>query len=340
MSQLAGAPVRLQFMRWDEHGWDNYAPAVMIDLRGGVDANGNLVATHSTHFQIPTYSVTNTPEWDTTSQQVGFALPTPSLGSADQTAQAQYTIPNRRVTSKSLPLFNNYFRTATMRAPGAVQSTFAFEQMIDELAHAANMDPFAFRVKNLAPDPTNRMQGVATALQSLSKWTPKVAASNLSSADVVTGRGVAFAPYGSSYAAVVADVEVNKKTGKVVAKQMFAAQDAGLTINPALVENQMMGSVIQATSRALLEEVAFNTSHVTSLDWVTYPILRFKDSPTVATAVVQRTDQASGGSGEIPTPSTVAALANAFFDATGVRIREAPMTPGRVRATLKAAGVA
>jgi nicotinate dehydrogenase subunit B len=340
MSQLAGTPVRLQFMRWDEHGWDNYAPAVMIDLRGGVDAGGALLATFSTHFQIPTYSVTNTPEWDTTAQQVGYPLPTPNLGSADQTAQTQYAIPNRRVMSKSLPLFNNYFRTATMRAPGAIQSTFAFEQLIDELAHAANMDPFAFRVKNLAADPANRMQGVATALQTLSNWKPKVAASSLSNDDVVTGRGVAFAPYGGSYAAVVADVEVNKKTGKVTAKQMFTAQDAGLTINPALVENQMMGSVIQATSRALLEEVRFDTSHVTSLDWTTYPILRFKDSPTVATAVVQRTDQASGGSGEIPTPSTVAAIANAFFDATGVRIREAPITPGRVRATLKAAAVA
>ena len=340
MSQLVGKPVRLQMMRWDEMGWDNYAVAVMLDLTGGVDANGNIVATHSTHFQVPTYVVTATPNWDATAHQVGFPLPTPSLGSADQTAQTQYQIPNRRVTTKSLPLINQYLITATMRAPGAIQSVWGFEQLIDELAHASNMDPLAFRIQNLAPDPTGRVIGVANALQTISNWSPKVAASNLSNATIVTGRGVSLAPYGGSYAGVVADIEVNKQTGKVVAQHMYTAQDAGLTLNPGLVENQMMGSVIQATSRVLFEQVRFTKRGVTSLDWVSYPILRFKDSPKVTTAVVQRTDQASGGSGEIPTPATAAALANAFFDATGVRIRETPITPGRVRATLKAAGVA
>jgi len=338
MSQLAGKPVRLQFMRWDEHGWDNYAPAVMIDIRGGVDAGGNIVATHSTHFAIPTYGVNLSPSWDATALQVGFPLPTPSLGSAGQTPQTEYTIPNRRVTTKSLPLINSYFANATMRAPGAIQSTFAFEQLIDELAYAANMDPLAFRLKNLAPDPANRMLGVANALQALSNWAPKVAASNVSGATVVRGRGLSLAPYGGSYAGVVAEIEVNTKTGKIVAKQMYTTQDAGLTINPALVDNQMMGSVIQATSRVLLEEIQFNKQRVTSLDWVSYPIMRFKDSPNVKTVVVQRTDQRSGGSGEIPTPATAAALANAFFDATGVRLRESPMTPGRVRGVLAAAG--
>jgi CO/xanthine dehydrogenase Mo-binding subunit len=340
MSQLAGSPVRLQFMRWDEHGWDNYSPATMIDVRGGVDANGNIVGTHSTHFQLPTYAVELTPNWDTTANMVGLPLAEPPLGSANQTAQTQYNIPNRRVTTKSLPLTNNYFKNATMRAPGATQAVFAFEQMIDELANAANIDPLAFRIKNLAADPANRVLGVLDALQTISNWKPKVAATNLSNAMVVSGRGIASGPYSGSFAAVVADVEVNKKTGKIVAKHIYVAQDSGLAINPALMENQTIGSAVQGVSRVLLEEVAFNKHGVTGLDWVSYPILRFKDHPKVTAVILQRSDQASGGSGEAPTPAIPAALANAFFDATGVRIREAPLTPARVRAVLKAAGVA
>jgi len=333
MSQLAGAPVRLQLMRWDEHGWANFAPAVMVDLRGGVDASGKLVATDYTGFQIPAYTGNTNP----TEQMVGMPVAAPGLGSADQTGQTQYRIPNRRVIAKSLPLINNYFKTATMRAPGANQGVFAFEQMIDELAHAANMDPLAFRLANLAPDPANRVLGVLKALQTISAWTPKVAASNLSDAKVVTGRGIASAPYSGSYAAVVADIEVNKQSGKIVAKHMYAAQDAGLGINPASLENQMIGSVVMSVSRVLFEAVAFDKRGVRSLDWVSYPILRFKETPTVTAAVVQRTDQVSGGAGEIPVPSTMAAIANALFDATGVRVRESPLNPGRVRAALTAA---
>jgi nicotinate dehydrogenase subunit B len=167
-----------------------------------------------------------------------------------------------------------------------------------------------------------------------------VAASQLSDATVVTGRGIAIAPYEDSLAAAVTEIEVNKKTGKVVATHLYISQDAGLGINPGLLENQMIGGAIMATSRVLHEQVRFNTRHVTSLDWVSYPILRFKDHPNVTAIVVQRTDQLSKGAGEIPISPTVGAIANAFFDATGVRIRQAPMTPGVVRATLKAAGIA
>ena len=131
-----------------------------------------------------------------------------------------------------------------------------------------------------------------------------------------------------------------KATGKIVAKQMYASQVAGLTVAPSLVENQMSGALIMGVSRALHEAVAFDTGRVTSLDWVTYPLLRFKDHPSVTTVVVQRTDIQPTGSGEPPTAPVAAAIANAFFDAAGVRVLEAPMTPARVRATLKAAGVA
>jgi CO/xanthine dehydrogenase Mo-binding subunit len=167
-----------------------------------------------------------------------------------------------------------------------------------------------------------------------------VAASELKSGDVVTGRGVALGGLQTTWAAVVADVEVNKKTGTITVKDLWAAEQAGLTVAPEQLHNQMIGCLVTGTSRALCEQVRFDTRRITGLDWVGYPTLRFKDTPRTHVISVQRTDLQPGGSGEptlVPVPP---AIANAFFDATGVRIREAPMTPARVRGVLKAAGVA
>jgi CO/xanthine dehydrogenase Mo-binding subunit len=336
MSQMVGKPVRLQFMRWDEHGWDNYNPAQLMDMRGGVDTSGNLVAYDYTAFSIP-FMVKG--QGDTTRQLIGEAFPTPPLGSANN-ASTNYTVANRRVTVKSLPLKGNYFKANYLRTVLAIPTYFGSEQMIDELAFAAKMDPLAFRMKNIAPDPAGRWAGLASTLQSISKWQPKVAASTLSSSRTATGRGVAFVFSGGSYAGTVADVEVDKKTGKIRVTHLYVAFDGGLAINPALIENQMVGGNIQAVSRVLSEEVGFDKSRVNSLDWVSYPVLRFKEHPVVTAVVIQRTDQAPGGAGEPAMEPTPAAVANAFFDATGVRLREAPMTPARVRAVLKAAGVA
>jgi nicotinate dehydrogenase subunit B len=172
-------------------------------------------------------------------------------------------------------------------------------------------------------------------------WQPRVSGSNLSGANVVTGRGFGFGRHGSAgYSAAVADVEVNKKTGKITVKHIYAGMDAGLAISPDLIENQMVGATIQGVSRALEEAVKFNKTRVTGLDWVSYPILRVKDTPKVTTVLVDRKDQLPLGAGEPAHPANAPAIANAFFDATGVRIREAPMTPARVRNVLRAAGKA
>jgi nicotinate dehydrogenase subunit B len=189
---------------------------------------------------------------------------------------------------------------------------------------------------------TERFLGVLNAVAQASNWQPRVAASNLSDANVVTGRGVSFGPraWPHTFSAAVAEIEVNKKTGKILVKHLYGASDQGLTVNPMGVENQMEGSMVMNVSRALLEEVAFNTHRVTSLDWVTYPILRFKDAPQVTTIIVNRPEIQMAGAGDHVMAHVPAAIANAFFDATGVRIRSVPMTPVRVRATLKAAGVA
>ena len=247
-----------------------------------------------------------------------------------------------------------------MRAPLAPASVFAYEQMIDELAYAAKMDPVAFRLQNMTsnasetqrglPFTWDRWKNVLTEVAKISNWQAKVAGSKRQTGNVVTGRGVALGGFAGTMAAIVADISVNKKTGKISATHLYGAQDTGLSVYIGGVENQAVGSMTQGLSRALYEQLAFNKSNVTSLDWVTYPILRFKDSPTITFSVIQRTDipavdsgtvasvRCSGatGSGEPPTAPIAAAVANAFFDATGVRIRQAPMTPARVRATLKA----
>jgi nicotinate dehydrogenase subunit B len=346
MSQLAGTPVRLQYMRWDEQGWGNFGPAGMFDIRGGVDAKGNIVGVDFTELGVsgfptfPTEQQVGTPVGKTGVAGTTRRLPE-FMGNGSQGNAAQlYAIPNYRLTVKTVPLINNYFKTDALRAVWDPQTFFALEQMIDELAHAINMDPLAFRVSNIPSATTGRWGRITNALQTISDYKPKVAASNLSKANVVTGRGVSLLPHVEALTGVVADIEVNKKTGKITATQIFAVQDVGLAINPAHLENQLIGNTVMTTSRALLEEIRFNTQRVTSLDWVSYPILRFKDHPKVTTALVQSIDQVSTGAGEGTTAATVGAIANAFFDATGVRIREAPMTPARVRATLKAAGVA
>ena len=244
-----------------------------------------------------------------------------------------------------------YFPTHVSRSPYRVPAGFAVEQLFDELAHAAKMDPYEFRLQNVATtatDPQLRWPNVLTGVARLANWQPRPAMSKPSDANVVTGRGIAFGFDHGTPTAAVAEIEVNKKTGKITPKHIYCCVQPGFAINPAGLQNNAEGEVVQVTSRVLLEQTQFNKQRITSLDWVTYPILRFKDAPQVTVQVLSRTDipsatgsgSESGGRGESSGAATAPAIANAFFDATGVRMRDAPMTPARVRAVLKAAGVA
>jgi nicotinate dehydrogenase subunit B len=218
-----------------------------------------------------------------------------------------------------------------LRSPLDLSFAFASEQTIDELAHAIKMDPLEFRRKNIGD---KRWLGVLNAAAEAARWTPRRAAGSFSDAEVVTGRGIGLGTHHVSYGAAVVDIEVNKRTGSIIATRVFAAMDVGLAVNPALVENQIVGQVIQSVSRLLKEEVLFDKTGVTSLDWVSYPILRFAEHPDVVPIAVQRLDEPSTGASEEVMGGTAAALANAFFDATGVRLHQYPMTPERVRATI------
>jgi nicotinate dehydrogenase subunit B len=332
MSQAVGRPVRVQFMRWDELGWDNYGPAHLADVRGGVDAAGNIVA-----FEYDGWHH----GWSTaeTSQELALGGPVqpPVSGRArlvnKETLSAVYSMPNVRLINHHVPGLDGYLKGGNLRSPMDLSISFASEQTIDELAHAVRMDPVAFRRRNMT-DP--RWLGVLDAVAQAARWAPRVAHAAPAAARVAAGRGIALGTHIVSYGGVVADIEVDRESGEIRVKHLYGALDAGLAVNPALVENQIEGMLIQATSRALIEEVQFTKTNVTSLDWKTYPVLRFADHPGVTPIVVQRLDERSTGAGEEVMGAAVGAIANAFFDATGARMREYPMTPDRVRAVLKA----
>ena len=330
LSQAAGKPVRLQFMRWDEHGWDNYGPAHVGEVRAAADAAGKIVA-YEYHGWQHNWSLLET------SEQLAYGKSAAEWpGAAAQGVSAAntagiYATPNLRIVNHQLP-GTAYLKGGWLRSPLDLSVSFASEQAIDELAYLLNMDPYEFRKRNIIDE---RWMGVLDAAAKVANWIPRRAASTKSGAKIVTGRGIGLGTHLVSYGGAVAEIEVNKETGKVVAKHMYGAIDAGLTVNPAFVENQISGQLVQTASRILKEEVTLSTTNVTSLDWSSYPILRFEECPEVTPVVVQRLDQRSSGAGEEVMAAAAGAIGNAFFDATGVRMREYPLTPARVLAALK-----
>jgi nicotinate dehydrogenase subunit B len=328
MSQLVGKPVRVILTRDQEHGWDFYGPATLVDIRGAVDANGKVTAFDYVSFQQGWNGV------ETTAETLGTPIPTNAFGGADApNSGAPYALQNRRVIGKNIPVGSGFPKVAYLRAPAAPQACFASEQMMDELAYAAGLDAVAFRQKNI----TNpRWLAVIEAAAKAAKWQTRTSAASLSKDRVVKGRGIAIGGFANTHVAIVADITVDKVTGKIRVTHVAAAHDCGRIVNPNTVEQQIEGCIVQGVSRALLEEVKFSKSRVTSLDWESYQILRYKDTPAISMVLIDRPELASTGAGEPATAPVAAAIANAFFDATGKRIRQMPMTPGRVRAALKA----
>ncbi len=328
MSQLAGNPVRLQFMRWDEHGWDNYGPAHVGEVRAAADANGKIVAYEYHGWQHNWVNVE-------TSEQLALGKAGAEWpGAASQqvnplTCGGMYDIPNLRLINHKVPVVE-YLKGGWLRSPLDLSFAFASEQAIDQLAYLAGIDPYEFRKRNIKDA---RWMGVLDAVAQAAAWKPGRAA-NLSNAKVVTGRGIGMGTHLASYGAAVAQIEVNKETGRVVAKHMYGAIDAGLVVNPGNVESQISGQLVQTASRMFKEEIKFDKAGVTTLDWGTYPILRFGECPDVTPVVVQRVNERSSGAGEEVMAAAAAAIANAFFDATGKRMEEFPMTPKRVLAAL------
>ena len=354
LSHEVGRPVRLQLSREDEFGWDNYGPALLSEIRAAVDANARLVALDYQAWVGAAGGLTTTSQLALGAAPATDAIYTIGPGvdgpggaglfSVHPTHIHMYDVSNRRIVNHRV-VGTGRLRVGPLRAPMDPSAFFALEGVMDELAYAARLDPYEFRKRNISHE---RWLGVLEAATDAAQWTPRVAASRLSSATVVAGRGIGLGTHHMTqnqgdritFAAAVVDIEVDKSTGAVVAKHVYGAMDCGLAINPGIVESQMVGMAVHGASLALHEEVQFNETNVTSLDWGSYRTQRFADHPAVTMIVVQQLHEQSSGGGEELLPPVVAAIGNAFFDATGVRLRQYPLTPQRVLAALAAGSTA
>jgi len=243
---------------------------------------------------------------------------------------AMYVIPNKCLVDHRLKTAS-YLRAGWLRSPLDLSMAFASEQAIDDLAFRLGMDAYEFRRRNMTDE---RWLGVLDAAAKAAGWAPRAGRAVQPEGKVVRGRGIGLGTHLSSWGGAVAEVEVDRESGRVAIKHIYGAIDAGLVVNLGNVEAQITGQLVQTASRMLYEEVTFNERGVTSLDWASYPIMRFADCPEITPVIVQRLNEKYSGAGEEVMAAAAAAIANAFFDATGVRMHEFPFTSRRVLAAL------
>jgi CO/xanthine dehydrogenase Mo-binding subunit len=335
LSRAVNAPVRVQWSREDEHGWEPKGPAQLQTVRAALDEAGKITAWEFTDHSLP-WTVSSLTTL-LASEQIGIKSKSPGSGNGNQGGGEIYAFENSKVTAEEIPWLQPDpipLRTSNLRAPGQLSRAFASETLLNEIAADLGADPVEFRLPYLSGD--KRATDILKAAAAQAQWQKRPSPNAGSSGAVVTGRGIAMTRRAGGYAAAVADVEVNKSTGKVTVQRVTLAHDCGLIVNPDGVKNQVEGNIVQGVSRALLEEVAFDASGVTSLDWASYPILRFPEMPVLDVVLVNRQDVAPLGAGELATVPVPAAIANAIFDATGIRLREVPFTPKRILAALEA----
>ena len=330
LSRAAGKPVRVQWMRHDEHGWDPKGPPQVLDLKGGIDAQGNIVA-WQTEMWLPTTVPGVRPFVGIDSAGMTQAHGQ-GAGQISQNGDPPYAASNVRVAvhwTKQTPL-----RVSNLRAPGKIANAFAVESFTDEFAAAAGIDALDYRLKRLT-DP--RAMEVLKRAGEMIGWQARPSPNPRPARDkVLLGRGISYVHYkqAENYVAIAMEVTVDPASGKVNVPRVACAHDCGLIINRDSLRNQIEGSIIQTLSRALHEEVKFDKSRVTSVDWIGYPILTFPEMPAIEVALIDRPNLPPLGAGEASTAPVAGALANAIFDATGVRLRTAPFTADRVKGAL------
>ncbi len=331
MSQLIGKPVRVQYMRQDEHRWEPKGPAMVHDFQGGVDADGNVVAYAHTAWTPPHFdsvSLTGT----LVGIQIGFPLP----GNIPNWAtDLLYSFPNVSITENELGEFAMAIRTANIRGPAWFPYVFAKESFADELAASAGRDPIEFRMAYLSDQ---RVMDALQAVAQAANWETRPSPGPQAGLNgVKTGRGVAVVNYTGTRVAEVAEVQVDTSNGNIHVTRFWVAHDCGLIINPNAVKAQIESNIIQGTSRTLKEQVVFDNSNVTSVDWQGYPILTYPEVPQVNATLINHPDQPATGVGEPSTTPVAAAISNAVFDAIGVRLRAVPFLPDTVLAAISAA---
>ena len=335
LAKAVGRPVRVQWSRADEHGWEPKGPPTLIDMRAGVDAAGNVTAWDSEFF-IPQATAGS---WLVPLVPATLAglpqKPDLSPGNIFQNSAIPYKFPNIKTVCQRLE--TTPFRPSWIRTPGRMQNTYGNECFMDELAVATKTDPIEFHRKYIDPNDKRGLE-VLDRLIALAKWEKRPSPQPSVSGNVLKGRGMSYTKYElvRTYVGVVAEVEVERSTGKIRVPRFYVVHDCGQIINPDGLKNQIEGNVIQTLSRTLIEELKFSRSMVTSLDWKTYPILTFPDVPEIVMDLIDRPAERPWGAGEPTTAVVPSAISNAVFDATGVRLRSVPYTPDKVKAALSA----
>ena len=325
LSKAVGNPVRVQWTRQDEHGWDPKGPQQLLDMRAGLDAQGNIAAWEA-EMWVPMNKPGGRPLLSI--DAAGLAQDHgQGAGLMTQNADPPYAAPHVRVVAhylKDTPL-----RPSNLRAPGKIANVFAVEAFTDELAAAAGVDPVEYRLRGLTDA---RAIAVIRRTADMFGWQPKTTRSQPAG----VGRGFAYARYkqAENYVAMAMEVAVDRATGQIQVRRVACAHDCGLIVNPNALRNQVEGLIVQTLSRTIHEEVKFDRARVTSVDWASYPILRFPEAPAIEVALLDHPELPLYGAGEAAAVTVPGALANAIYDATGVRLRRAPFTPERVKAAL------
>jgi CO/xanthine dehydrogenase Mo-binding subunit len=327
-------PVRLQWMRDDEFAWEPYGAAMSMSVKASLNSDGHIAdwqyelwsnthsmrpeSTDGTNVLAAWYMAEPQPHGDPK------GIPQPA-GGGDRNSIPLYDFPNQKIVHHFIPQMP--IRVSALRTLGAYANVFAVECFMDEMAALAKADPVAFRLAHMK-DP--RARAVIEKVAAMANWKPGEAG------NLGRGRGIGFAKYKNlaCYVACIADVEVDRASGKVRVAQVWAATDAGLVINPDGLKNQIEGGIIQSASWTLFEQVRFDKSGIQSRDWASYPIMTMPDVPKVTVELINRPNERSLGAGEGSQGPAVAAIANAVAHATGKRLRDLPLDAGRVKAAL------
>ena len=337
IATLTGKSVRVQWMRDDETARAPKSPPRAIDFEAALDADGKLAA-WSADFWIALNHIAAFKPLDfplLAATDIGQSKPGNWVGFLFQNAALGYGVPNVRVDTHHIT--EAFFRSSHLRSPGRIENSFANEGFMDEMAFAAGTDPAEFRLQHLKDA---RAEAVIRAAMKRANWQTRSGPNpDAGSGNLLRGRGISYTRYNNTttYVAAVAEVEVNRDSGAIRVTRICIGHDCGQMINPDGVANQVEGGAIQTVSRTLMEQVEWQPDRVTSVDWVSYPILRFPDVPRIDVELIDRPGEVAWGVGE-PTPVVIpAAISNAVFDATGARLRSVPFTPEKVKAALAAA---
>jgi nicotinate dehydrogenase subunit B len=339
MSRAVGRPVRVQWTRADEHGWEPKGPQQLMTIRAAVDVQGDIIAWDYLSRTFPWTEAQGTPQLG--ERQIGQKSTAPLPGNpVGSGAGAQtYEFENQKVMGSYVPWPQDVptpLRTNPLRSPGEPGGIFAGECFIDEIAAELRVDAVQFRLRYLASDGNKRVAEAVRVVSEKAGWKERPSPSPASGGSIAAGRGIGVSTRNGTVVAVVAEVEVDKSTGQVRVKRIVVAHDCGLIVNPDGLKFQIDGNVIQGVSRTLMEEVQFDESQQKNLDWQSYPVIRFRDVPDIETVLINRPEMPYLGAGEPSIGPVPAAIGNAVFDAVGMRLRVVPFTPERVLGALKA----